>query len=232
MPPSWVGALHEWEAEGKTNRASTEANKARKARKHNISISTTTASTPGSTGGSTAGAKRHFQNLRHQHRGSLEMGNGDLAEGLAAWQATTQVGVPSMPQAAPQEAEQPAREMPRAHQHQQYQQYQQPPVPHACAVDQAAFKVHSINGPAWFQNFWEPCVSCGNERRIGQRGDGGKWVCVDKSLAGTGIISVGSNNEFSFEQVTLFSCGGVIFLLPTLVPDYGRAPAQIILKNN
>ena len=183
MPPSWVEALHEWEAEGKTKRASTEANKARKARKHNTSISTTTGSTTGITGGSTAGAKRHFQNLRHQHRGSLEMGNGDPGEGLAAWQ---------------EEAEQPAREMPRAHQH---QQYQQPPVPHACVVDQAAFKVLSINGPAWFQNFWEPCVSCGNERRIGQRGDGGKWVCVDNSLAGTGIISVGSNNEFSFEQV-------------------------------
>jgi hypothetical protein len=59
--------------------------------------------------------------------------------------------------------------------------------------------VHMTNGPAWFQTYWEPCVDCCKQRRIGRIGDGGKWVCVDFNLTETYAVSIGSNNDFSFE---------------------------------
>lgn len=59
-------------------------------------------------------------------------------------------------------------------------------------------------GPKWFQTFWEPCISCCNETRVGRMGDGGKWVCCDNSInQDTVIVSVGSNNDFSFELALL-----------------------------
>ena len=64
-----------------------------------------------------------------------------------------------------------------------------------------------MSGPKWFQHWWEPCSSCCNRTRIGVVGDGGKWVCLDEPIAGTTVISVGSNNFFSFEE--------------SLIKDYG-----------
>ena len=82
------------------------------------------------------------------------------------------------------------------------------------------------NANAWFQNHYEPEFACRHERRIGRLGDGGKWICdphrlkqaVNASTA-TAIVtttaaapheqkqpkpclvySVGSNNDFSFEE--------------------------------
>ena len=66
----------------------------------------------------------------------------------------------------------------------------------SCEFDADSYK--SMNGAAWFQNFWEPCNNCCNQTRLGRRGDGGKWVCVD-NLDHPAVLSVGSNNEFSFE---------------------------------
>lgn len=68
-----------------------------------------------------------------------------------------------------------------------------------CAVASDAGSV-TLSGRAWFQTFWEPCKPCCNRTRVGRRGDGGKWVCLDVPLtAHSRVISVGSNNEFSFE---------------------------------
>lgn len=49
--------------------------------------------------------------------------------------------------------------------------------------------------------WWEPCISCSHVKRLGKRGDGGKWTCLDSfpNPAGT-IVSVGSNNDFSYER--------------------------------
>jgi len=66
-------------------------------------------------------------------------------------------------------------------------------------------------GHIWFQDHYEPSFHCEFEERIGQMGDGGKWVCDperirkrvksgnDKCL----IYSVGSNGDFSFEESVL-----------------------------
>lgn len=56
----------------------------------------------------------------------------------------------------------------------------------------------------FFQNNWEPTIQCEFERRIGNAGDGGKWVC-DIHRFGTNdtkilVYSLGSNGDFSFEQ--------------------------------
>ena len=57
----------------------------------------------------------------------------------------------------------------------------------------------------FFQNNWEPTFQCAFERRLGNVGDGGKWVCDIHRLTnknnGTALIySFGSNEDFSFER--------------------------------
>jgi hypothetical protein len=59
------------------------------------------------------------------------------------------------------------------------------------------------NSNAWFQNHYEPEFACRHERRIGRLGDGGKWVCDPHRITAKKdclIYSVGSNNDFSFEE--------------------------------
>ncbi|KAL7563642.1 hypothetical protein ACA910_013380 [Epithemia clementina (nom. ined.)] len=59
-------------------------------------------------------------------------------------------------------------------------------------------------GPgAWFQNNYEPEISCRHEQRIGKLGDGGKWVCDPHRIAEKQdclVYSVGSSGDFSFEE--------------------------------
>lgn len=58
------------------------------------------------------------------------------------------------------------------------------------------------HGPAFFQENWEPVISCLLEERLGKPGDGGKWVCNAEALASHEscvVYSVGSNGDFSFE---------------------------------
>ena len=64
-------------------------------------------------------------------------------------------------------------------------------------------------GASWWQTYWEPCVGCSFERRVGPKGDGGKWVCNPDDLLRTpcAVLSVGSNNDFRFEQaMTAYGC--------------------------
>jgi hypothetical protein len=58
---------------------------------------------------------------------------------------------------------------------------------------------------AFFQNNWEPTIQCEFERRLGNPGDGGKWVCDIhrfKQMNDTNLLiySFGSNGDFSFER--------------------------------
>lgn len=64
----------------------------------------------------------------------------------------------------------------------------------------------------FFQDYFEPDFSCRHERRIGRRGDGGKWVCDPHRILSTSsssennnkdhsclVYSIGSNGDTSFE---------------------------------
>jgi len=57
-------------------------------------------------------------------------------------------------------------------------------------------------GRKFFQENWEPDIRCIDDRRLGVHGDGGKWVCnpACELKPGCVVFSVGSNNDFSFEE--------------------------------
>lgn len=93
----------------------------------------------------------------------------------------------------------------------------------SCAAEPAAH---------WYQNNWEPNFTCLDERRIGRWGDGGKWVCdprriVAKAEAGHGclVYSVGSNNDFSFEESILRDISPACEI-HTFDPTIGDRPAK------
>ncbi|CAF2772772.1 unnamed protein product [Rotaria sp. Silwood2] len=55
----------------------------------------------------------------------------------------------------------------------------------------------------YFLSNWEPNFHCSHARRIGDMGDGGKWVCDPyrlKSRHDCLVYSVGSRGDFSFEN--------------------------------
>ena len=86
-----------------------------------------------------------------------------------------------------------------------------------CTIENdGSLNAQLIRPEAWFQRYWEPCIACADEERIGIRGDGGKWICNpvrelkhNKCV----VISIGSNNEFSFEDeiIDRFGCDVHIF---------------------
>ncbi|CAF3396178.1 unnamed protein product [Rotaria socialis] len=58
------------------------------------------------------------------------------------------------------------------------------------------------NSNIFFLSNWEPNFHCSHARRIGQMGDGGKWVCDPHRLKARPnclIYSAGSNGDFGFE---------------------------------
>ena len=62
----------------------------------------------------------------------------------------------------------------------------------------------------FYQNNYEPDFVCQHERRIGKLGDGGKWICDPHRISDQEdclVYSVGSNNDFSFEQSVLDEIG-------------------------
>lgn len=65
---------------------------------------------------------------------------------------------------------------------------------------------HHRDSPyTFFQNNYEPTFSCRYEQRLGNNGDGGKWICdVFQLLKRSNclVYSFGSNGEFSFENET------------------------------
>jgi hypothetical protein len=61
----------------------------------------------------------------------------------------------------------------------------------------------SSNGRTYFQNNWEPALTCDFEERIGAVGDGGKWLCNAYKIAQAeqcNVLSIGSNNDYGFEE--------------------------------
>jgi hypothetical protein len=62
---------------------------------------------------------------------------------------------------------------------------------------------------AWYQDNAEPGYSCIHEERLGPSGEGGKWMCNPQQFRDSSrtapclIYSVGSNNDFQFEQAIL-----------------------------
>jgi hypothetical protein len=83
----------------------------------------------------------------------------------------------------------------------------------------------------WYQNNWEPALSCQHERRIGLWGDGGKWVCdphriLRKPTKSCLVYSVGSNNEFSFEQSVLKEISPDCEI-HTFDPTIGNSPSNL-----
>ena len=58
------------------------------------------------------------------------------------------------------------------------------------------------DGRTFFQRNWEPSLSCTALARLGCPGEGGKWVCDPHRYLGAHcrVYSVGSNDEFSFEE--------------------------------
>lgn len=62
----------------------------------------------------------------------------------------------------------------------------------------------------FYQNNYEPDFVCQHEKRIGRLGDGGKWICDPHRITDQEdclVYSVGSNNDFSFEQSVLDKIG-------------------------
>lgn len=66
----------------------------------------------------------------------------------------------------------------------------------------------------FYQTHYEPFFACRHERRIGNRGDGGKWVCDPHRLKTTHgktnrclVYSVGSSGRFDFEKSVLDDIG-------------------------
>jgi len=58
----------------------------------------------------------------------------------------------------------------------------------------------------YYQYHNEPDFTCPHEMRIGDRGDGGKWICDPHRIAARGtclVYSVGSRGDFSFEVSVL-----------------------------
>lgn len=91
---------------------------------------------------------------------------------------------------------------------------------------------------AWYQNNWEPNFTCLHERRIGLWGDGGKWVCdphriTAKSNAGNGclVYSIGSNNDFSFEESVLQDISPHCEI-HTFDPTVGEYPSNLPTNGN
>ena len=72
------------------------------------------------------------------------------------------------------------------------------------------------SGGKWFQTYWEPCLACSNEERIGRIGDGGKWICNPQTMLKHNnclVLSIGSGNHFDFEYelINRYGCHVHIF---------------------
>jgi hypothetical protein len=62
--------------------------------------------------------------------------------------------------------------------------------------------VHNMKASEFYQDYYEPEFACRHERRVGRRGDGGKWICDPHRLQAKPdclVYSVGSEGDASFE---------------------------------
>jgi hypothetical protein len=78
-------------------------------------------------------------------------------------------------------------------------------------------RTQDVSANVFYQNHYEPDFACRHEQRLGQRGDGGKWVCdphrLQKYKGGKDIdipclvYSVGSCGDVSFEEAVKADIG-------------------------
>ena len=75
----------------------------------------------------------------------------------------------------------------------------------------------------WQQNY-EPVVSCQFQRRMGYRGDGGKWVCDPHRIQSQEclVYSIGARLEHSFESAV---AGGLSCEIHTFDPFWNKTSA-------
>lgn len=99
-------------------------------------------------------------------------------------------------------------------------------------------KAGKIEMGCWFQNHFEPDFACRHERRIGKRGDGGKWTCDPHLIQEQKrclVYSIGSNGDPTFEQAVLEEIGLVVTvryirLILTISPTLSKEQAQPIIN--
>jgi hypothetical protein len=73
----------------------------------------------------------------------------------------------------------------------------------AQSLRQHGRRVENEKARTYFQYNWEPTLSCAFEQRIGDIGDGGKWICDAYRIAEEvecNVVSIGGNNDWSFEE--------------------------------
>ena len=66
------------------------------------------------------------------------------------------------------------------------------------------FHYGGVGAREWFQSNWQPVFRCLDDQRVGNVGEGGKWLCDPECLIVKGhclVFSIGSNNQFDFEEV-------------------------------
>ncbi|KAJ8599577.1 hypothetical protein CTAYLR_004672 [Chrysophaeum taylorii] len=81
-------------------------------------------------------------------------------------------------------------------------------------------------------DYWEPELSCVDERRIPKDvfGDGPKWLCAPQLLRGA-VVSLGSNFDDSFETgVAALTTGGEIYVVDPTLQDFGAARVDSFRK--
>ena len=90
----------------------------------------------------------------------------------------------------------------------------------------------SSGAPEWYQRNWEPAFTCQHERRIGQMGDGGKWVCDPHRIHKKSclVYSVGSENDFSFEEA-VWTMVSPECEIHTFDPTIGEQPSNLPAGN-
>jgi hypothetical protein len=74
--------------------------------------------------------------------------------------------------------------------------------PNVKGGDPQSLRGQSIKAHVFYQDHYEPDFACRHERRIGELGDGGKWVCDPHRLQNKTsclVYSIGSNGDTSFE---------------------------------
>lgn len=105
------------------------------------------------------------------------------------------------------------------------------------ATPECALKCQPEAAEIWYQNNWEPGFTCQHERRIGRWGDGGKWVCDPHRITSKHgsqsclVYSVGSNNDFSFEEAILKDISPDCEI-HTFDPTVGEHPSKLPAYGN
>lgn len=66
-------------------------------------------------------------------------------------------------------------------------------------------KCENSQARVWYQNNFDPTFTCEHEAIIGGLGDAAKWVCDPHRISKDNclVYSVGSNNQFQFEEEVL-----------------------------